>query len=817
MPVCLNAQSFTTLHNFTGGTNGANPYAGLVISGNTLFGTTDAGGSNNVGTVFAVNTDGSGFTILHSFAGSPGDGSFPVAGLVLSGNSLFGTASQGGSNGVGTVFAINTDGSGYTNLHHFSALISNANNDGANPVAGLIVSNNTLYGTASNGGTNGSGTVFAINTDGSGFTDIYSFTAANLAVNTGLCQGGCSNSPIYGYENNDGANPHASLVLSGNTLYGTTQNGGLLPMGGGGCGYTTCFAGGCTGGGGGGGGGGGFPIPVYVTCPGTVFAVNTDGSSFRTVFNANNCSYSDPSPRGGSLVLSSNLIGGMESPVLYGTASQYEGVFGSSGGMVFEVGAATPGTGYFSSTTIQPSAGGLVLSGNTLYGTTQNGGSGGSGTVFATSIAVPPYVGLSGNNLILHNFPALINNTNSDGANLRDGLILSGNTLYGTASQGGTNGFGTVFALTLPMPSLSIALSNNEVVISWPLPFTGPVLQQNTNLTTTNWITSSYSITTANGTNSVTIAPPTGNLFFRLAYFSTTTRATTPEGMALIPAGSFMMGNFITNGISITNDPEITDASPTSVTVSAFYMETNLVSYSQWQTVYNWAVTNGFVLADAGNAKAANFPVSAVNWYDSVKWCNARSQKAGLTPVYYTDPGMTRVYTNGETDAVYPNWAANGYRLPTEAEYEKAARGGLTGQRFPWGNIISESQANYYGDPNGIQNSLDTNFDLGPYGNNAVGISSGYPGTTPVGHFSPNGCGLYDMAGNIFAWCWDWYGTPYAGGTDPRGPASGSSRVIRGGNWNYLAIYARCAYRHSYYDPHEAYYGDAGVRCVRGN
>ena len=90
--------------------------------------------------------------------------------------------------------------------------------------------------------------------------------------------------------------------------------------------------------------------------------------------------------------------------------------------------------------------------------------------------------------------------------------------------------------------------------------------------------------------------------------------------------------------------------------------------------------------------------MQTVNWYDCVKWCNARSQQEGLTPVYYTDAGLTQVYTNGETTTVYANWTANGYRLPTEAEWEKAARGGLSGQRFPWGNTITESQANYYGD-----------------------------------------------------------------------------------------------------------------------
>ena len=154
--------------------------------------------------------------------------------------------------------------------------------------------------------------------------------------------------------------------------------------------------------------------------------------------------------------------------------------------------------------------------------------------------------------------------------------------------------------------------------------------------------------------------------------------------------------------------------SPLNVTVSAFYMDTNLVSYSQWQSVYNWATNNGYGFDHAGSGKAANHPVQTVNWYDVVKWSNARSQQAGLTPVYYTDAGLTQVYTNGDVDAVYANWAANGYRLPTEAEWEKAARGGLSGQRFPWGNVISETNANYYG-------NTGYSYDLGPNGWNPIG------------------------------------------------------------------------------------------------
>jgi len=236
-----------------------------------------------------------------------------------------------------------------------------------------------------------------------------------------------------------------------------------------------------------------------------------------------------------------------------------------------------------------------------------------------------------------------------------------------------------------------------------------------------------------------------------------------PAGMALIPAGVFTMGDNL--------DGE-SDAIPISVTVSAFYMDVNLVSYAQWQSVYNWATNSGYGFTNAGLGKAANHPVQTVDWYDVVKWSNARSEQAGLTPVYYTDAGLTQVYKTGEA-APYVNWAANGYRLPTEAEWEKAARGGLSGQRFPWGNTISESQANYEGCTSCYS------YDLGPDGYNSIGLMGGSPYTSPVGSFGANGYGLYDMAGNVLEWCWDWYGTPYAGGSDPRGPASVSYRVLR--------------------------------------
>jgi len=176
-----------------------------------------------------------------------------------------------------------------------------------------------------------------------------------------------------------------------------------------------------------------------------------------------------------------------------------------------------------------------------------------------------------------------------------------------------------------------------------------------------------------------------------------------------------------------------------------------------------------------------------------VKWCNARSEKEGLTPCYTLGGAVYQTTDNSE---VACNWNANGYRLPKEAEWEKAARGGLIRKRFPLGDTISYTQANYYG-------AASYSYDLSPtQGTNPAYNDGVTPYTSPVGSFAANGYGLYDMAGNVFEWCWDWYGT-YGSGTvtDPTGPSSGIYRVMRGGHWGILASYCRVGCRGQYNRP----------------
>jgi uncharacterized repeat protein (TIGR03803 family) len=386
------AQTFTTLRSFGFTDDGLQLEGGFILSGNTLYGTTGAGGQTGNGTVFKVNTDGTGFTNLYNFSATlypsyiNSDGASPYGTLILSGNILYGTAAYGGPNGYGTtgygtVFAVHTDGTGFTTLHSFTF---GTNSDGANPFAGLVLAGNTLYGTTCNGGSANCGIVFKVNTDGSGFTNLHNFTE------------------ISGYPfltNSDGACPKAGLILSGYTLYGTTSLGGT-------------------------------------NGDGTVFALNTDGTGFT---NLHNFTAFDPSPSA-ALLLSGNT--------LYGTTLKTVFALNADGtGFTNLYSIAAGDYDYdvypfiYTNSDGSDSHAGLALSGNTLYGTASLGGSSGYGTVFAVHTDGEGFTNL-------HNFTG----RGSDGAYPESELTLLGNTLYGTTKQGGSLDAGTVFSISIPAP-----------------------------------------------------------------------------------------------------------------------------------------------------------------------------------------------------------------------------------------------------------------------------------------------------------------------------------------------------------------------------
>ena len=411
---------FTVLHHFQFSSDGSSPQGALVVSGDMLYGTTSDGGSLDYGTVFGLSINGGGFTNLHSFGFA--DGASPYSDLVASGNMLYGTTEMGGSNDMGEVFALTMNGNGFTNLHNFIGA------DGSSPYAGLVLSGSTLFGTTSTGGSSGFGTVFAMSTSGSGFTDLYNFTGGD-----------------------DGGNSFGDLALSGSTLYGTTAFAGadgegvVFKLQTGGTGFATLYA--FDGGSDGANPFGGLLLSngvLYGTASaggtgqqGTVFQLSATGGGFATIHSFN--SSSDGSTPYGTLVLSGTT--------LYGTTYR-----GGSGGYGTIYAVATDGSGLTPLHNFNggedgafPYAG-LLLAGGTLFGTTFSGGAADDGAIFkintdgsgfATLLSFPttrqnPFTGSYGN---------------TDGASPVGGLVLAGSTLYGTASQGGGFGYGVVFGL----------------------------------------------------------------------------------------------------------------------------------------------------------------------------------------------------------------------------------------------------------------------------------------------------------------------------------------------------------------------------------
>lgn len=259
--------------------------------------------------------------------------------------------------------------------------------------------------------------------------------------------------------------------------------------------------------------------------------------------------------------------------------------------------------------------------------------------------------------------------------------------------------------------------------------------------------------------------------------------AVTLAEFARIPAGSFTMGN--------QEDDEEgwpSEQPPHTVQLSGFYMGKSEVTRALWDRVEAWAVLHGYEFESDRRGKEWNHPVCGVNWFDVLKWCNARSEQDGRLPCYLDDG---QVYREGQPAGVLCDWSANGYRLPTEAEWERAGRGGLTDRRFPWGDTISHDQANYVG-------SFLLRYDKSSAFGYHPDYNDEWPFTSPIGSFPPSGYGLVDMAGNVWEWCWDGFGEyPSSARVNPHGQNSGSRRVIRGGGFADNARYCRVAARDS--------------------
>ncbi len=276
-----------------------------------------------------------------------------------------------------------------------------------------------------------------------------------------------------------------------------------------------------------------------------------------------------------------------------------------------------------------------------------------------------------------------------------------------------------------------------------------------------------------------------------------------PSGMVWIETGDVELGleGFIT--------PVHTNF------IDGFWMDESEVTIDQWNQVYSWAITNGYAFENAGQARTNGHPVRNINWFDCAKWCNARSSREGLTPNYwFVSNSFLLVYQSGRQSNLV--WQSNGYRLPTEAEWEKAARGGRQRRLFPWGrDTISHANANYFAFPPGT-----LSYDLGP----SAGPDPIYGGaigdTSPVGAFPANGFGLHDMAGNVREWCWDWYGT-YSSAYDinPKGATNGTLRVVRGGDFSSYGLSSygapRCRNAHRAALSPDTAEGTTGFRCVR--
>jgi len=465
---------YSTLFNFIDNSTGLNPVGTLVLSGTTLYGMAIFGGNNNMGVVFRIETNGTGFQKLLNF--NFNNGALPYCSLIISGSTLYGLSQQGGTSGYGLVFKLQTDGTGYQTLLNFTG------ENGWGPTGSLVLSGSILYGVTARGGAHDLGVVFAVNTNGTGYQKLVDFeqntgsapfgslTLSGSTLYGTTIQGGPQSAgTLYKVETNGtnfevihdfgsgGFNPQGKLLLNDSKIFGMTGNGGnadglIYSIDMSGDNFTILHAFNKTDGR---NPWGSLTIvngKLYAHVPGgtydygVIININQDGTEFQQIknFEATNKGYQ---PRGGLALTPASGFG-----VTYQGGKYNKGV-------IYKV--DNTGTGYtvlhnFNATDGAFPASSLILSGKSLYGVTTMGGSEGLGVLFSMDTT-----GL--------NYEVLIDFTGINGSYPVGSLIDDGvNTLYGMTGANSSNNKGTIFKLDKSTKILTTLYSFEDTDASKP-------------------------------------------------------------------------------------------------------------------------------------------------------------------------------------------------------------------------------------------------------------------------------------------------------------------------------------------------------------
>jgi len=364
------ANEITLLHEFAGGANdGSGSRGGLIIDSGKLYGMTYTGGNSNAGTIFSMNSNGTGFSLIHEFAGGVNDGSSPQGSVIMNSGTMYGMTYLGGNSNYGTVFSVKTDGSDFTLLHEFAG----GGTDGRTPYGDVLLASGKLYGMTYRGGDSNYGTVFSMNLDGSGFTLLHEFATGttngiypygNLVMDSGvlygMTNGGTGGGKIFSIDPDgtdftilhtftggadDGTSPYGSLIVDSGTLYGMTRFGGEN------------------------------------SSRGTVFAMDTDGTDF-TLLHEFAGGVDDGQEPNASLFIDSGTLYGMTysgGDLNYGTLFSIE-TDGTDFTLLHEFAGGNDDGSY-------PTYNTPLISAGTLYGMTTNGGNSNYGTIFSMGLS----------------------------------------------------------------------------------------------------------------------------------------------------------------------------------------------------------------------------------------------------------------------------------------------------------------------------------------------------------------------------------------------------------------------------------------------